>query len=117
MSLNAGDLRDRVIIQKKSNSGRDENGFREPNPWVDHKTLWVKITPLSARDLFAAQAAQAKTIARMVVRYGNDIDTTMRVIYRGMIYSIDGPALNDAETGNIFSTFLLSNGMEKYSEG
>ncbi|QDJ91873.1 phage head closure protein [Acinetobacter haemolyticus] len=117
MGLNAGDLRDRVIIQKKSGSGRDDDGFANTISWVEHANLWAKITPLSARDLFAAQAAQAKTIARMMVRYRTDIDTTMRVIYRGMIYAIDGPALNDAETGNIFSTFLLSNGVEKFNEG
>ncbi|MFW1700871.1 phage head closure protein [Acinetobacter pittii] len=112
--LNAGELRDRVIIQRFNDSGRDDDGYQIPSGWVDYKSLYAKITPLSARDLFAAQAAQAKTIARMKIRYRTDIETTMRVIYRGQVYAIDGPALDDAETGNIYSTFLLSNGVERF---
>ena len=112
----ANELRHRVKIQKPK-ATRDADGFESADPWEDYKTVWAKITPLSAKDLLAAQAAQAQTIARMKVRYGSGIDTDMRVLWKDHIYAIDSPALDDAETGNIYSTFMLSSGVEKFKEG
>ncbi|MCG2574223.1 phage head closure protein [Acinetobacter sp. ME22] len=112
----ANELRHRVKIQKRDAS-RDGDGFESVASWIDYKTIWAKISPLSAKDLLTAQAAQAQTIARMKVRYGSEIDTDMRVLWKDQIYAIDGPALDDAETGNIYSTFMLSSGVEKFKEG
>lgn len=114
MSLRAGDLRHRVTIQVSS-SDRDEDGnFIEPT-WSDHIKLWAKVTPLSTKDLIAAQAAQAQTVARMMIRYRMDITTEMRVLHRGYIYAIDGPPQADAESGLEYVTFMLSDGVEKYA--
>lgn len=112
----ANELRHRVKIQKRD-AQRDADGFESAASWIDYKTIWAKISPLSAKDLLTAQAAQAQTIARMKVRYGSEIDTDMRVLWKDQIYAIDGPALDDAETGNIYSTFMLSSGVEKFKEG
>ena len=69
--------------------------------------LWAKVTPLSARDLIAAQGNQSQVVARLKIRHRTDIDSSMRVIFKGVKYAIDGPALNDPETGNIYSTFYF----------
>jgi SPP1 family predicted phage head-tail adaptor len=74
--------------------------------------LWAKVSPLSAKDLIAAQAAQSQVVARLKIRHRTDIDSSMRVVFRGETYAIDSPALNDDETGNIYSTFLLSKGVK-----
>lgn len=113
MAQIANELRHRVKIQKRD-AQRDGDGFESAASWVDYKTVWAKITPLSAKDLLAAQAAQAQTVARMKVRYGSDIGTDMRVLWKDQIYAIDGPALDDPETGNIYSTLMLSAGVEKF---
>lgn len=115
-SINAGELCHRVVIQQNVNTERDDYGHEQPANWQVFLTLWAKVSPLSAKDLIAAQAAQSQVIARLKIRYRTDIDTTMRVIFRGETYSIDSPALNDDETGNIYSTFLLSRGVEKFKE-
>lgn len=112
MSISAGELRHRITIQTKSIE-RDENGF-ESQVWADYKKLFARVTPLSAKDLIAAQAAQAQTVARMKIRYRTDITTEMRVIHRGYIYAIDSPAQADNQSGLEYCTFLLSDGVEKF---
>lgn len=115
--ISAGELCHRVIIQKMASSGRDDDGFENPASWQDFLHLWAKVSPLSAKDLVAAQAAQSQVVARLKLRYRTDIDSSMRVIFRGETYAINSPALNDNETGNIYCTFLLSKGVEKFKEG
>lgn len=110
----ASELRHRVTIQQKLIE-RDENNYPRPEVWIDHVKLWAKVTPLSAKDLLAAQAGQGKTVARMKIRYREDIDTTMRVIHKGRIYAIDGPPLDDPNNSYEYVTLLLSNGTEQYN--
>ncbi len=112
--ISAGELSHRVIIQRNVNNERDEYGHEQPANWQVFLTLWAKVSPLSAKDLFAAQAAQSKVIARLKIRYRTDINSSMRVVFRGETYAIDSPALNDDDTGNIYCTFLLSKGVEKF---
>lgn len=111
--MRSNELRHRVQIQQKTD-GRDENNYPIPEVWEIYKTLWAKITPLSARDLIAAQAAQSETVARLKINYRTDIETTMRVIHKGRIYAITSPALDDPDSGNEYCTFTLSGGLEKY---
>lgn len=113
MGRRAGELRHRVQIQKKT-SGRDANNYPIPEAWVTYKILFAKVTPLSARDLIAAQAAQSETIARLKINYRTDIETTMRVVHKGRIYAITSPALDDPNSGNEYCTFTLSGGLEKF---
>lgn len=113
MGQNAGELRHRVTIQHYVAGGRDEDGFEIEGSWQEYKQLWAKVTPLSAKDLISAQADQSEVVARMKIRYREDINTTMQVIWKGRIFSIQSQALDDNETGNIYSTFLLEQGLEK----
>ena len=116
MSQRAGELRHRITIQTKS-SDRDGDGYPIPSPWVDYKKLWGKVTHLSGKDLIAAQANQSKIVARLKIRYREDVNTDMRVIYKGGIYAIDSPALEDADSGYEYVTFLLSQGTEHAQGG
>lgn len=113
MSDLAPELRNRVIIQAYTEPGRDEDGFPIEGGWSEYKKLWAKVTPLSAKDLIAAQADQSEVVARMKIRYREDITTKMQVIWKGRIFSIQSQALDDNETGNIHCTFLLGQGLEK----
>lgn len=114
MSQRAGELCHRIKIQKFTKTYDEYNYPTET--WVDHASLWAKITPLSTRDLIAAQAAQSETVARLKIRYRKDIDTTMRIIHKGRIYAITSPALDDPESGNVFCTLTLSGGVEKFQD-
>ncbi len=107
MAQRAGELCHRITIQKLT-SGRDEDGYPLPEQWTDYVQLWAKVTHLSGKDLIAAQASQSKVIARLKIRYREDIDTTMRVIYKGRAYAIDSQPLEDTNSGYESVTFLLS---------
>ena len=113
MGQNAGELRHRITIQHYVAGGRDEDGFEIEGSWQEYQKLWAKVTPLSAKDLISAQADQSEVVARMKIRYREDINTTMQVIWKGRVFSIQSQALDDNETGNIYCTFLLGQGLEK----
>lgn len=108
----ASELRHRVKIQKFMSDRHDDDGYKIPDQWDDHAELWAKVIHLSGKDLIAAQASQSKVIARLKIRYREDIDTTMRVIYKSKAYAIDSQALEDTTSGNEYVTFLLSQGVE-----
>ena len=107
MVQRASELHHRITVQKLT-SGRDEDGYPIPEQWVDYMPLWAKVTHLSGKDLIAAQASNSKVVARVKIRYREDINTTMRVIYKGKTYAIDSQALEDTNTGYESVTFLLS---------
>ncbi|HCQ9559804.1 TPA: phage head closure protein [Acinetobacter baumannii] len=113
MGQNAGELRHKVIIQHYVAGGRDEDGFEIEGGWSEYKKLWAKVTPLSAKDLIAAQADQSEVVARMKIRYREDITTKMQVLWKGRIFSIQSQALDDSEDSYTYCTFLLGQGLEK----
>ena len=116
MAIKAGELRHRVTVQSFVSGGRDDDGCELPSEWIDYKKIWAKITPLSTKDLLSAQAADSEITARMKVRYrtGLDIDTTMRVIWKGRVFAIDSQGLDDSDTGVEYTTFNLGGGVEQF---
>ena len=110
MSL-ASELRHRVAIQILG-PDRDSDNYPISVEWVEYKKLWAKVTHLSGKDLIAAQANQSKVVARLKIRYREDINTEMSVIYKGKRYAIDSQALEDVGSGNEYITFLLSEGIQ-----
>jgi len=113
MGQGAGELRHRVVIQKYQQGGRDDDGFEIEGCWIEYAKLWAKVTPLSAKDLIAAQADQSEGTARMKIRYRTDIDTEMQVIWKNRVFSIKSQALDDNENSYTYCTFLLGQGLEK----
>ena len=111
MSL-ASELRHRVAIQILG-PDRDSDNYPISVEWVEYKKLWAKVTHLSGKDLIAAQANQSKVVARLKIRYREDINTEMSVIYKDKRYAIDSQALEDVGSGNEYITFLLSEGIQR----
>lgn len=114
MGVRAGQLRHRVTIESYSSGGRDDDGFELPSQWIEHSKLWAKVTPLSSKDLISAQGEQSEVTARMMVRYNTDIDTGMRVIWKGRTYAVDSQGLDDNEDGMTYTTFNLRSGVENH---
>ena len=108
----ASELRHRVVVQVKGTE-RNADGYPVPGTWLDYKELWAKVTHLSGKDLIAAQANQSKVVARLKIRYREDINTEMSVIYKDKRYAIDSQALEDVGSGNEYITFLLSEGIQR----
>ncbi|MCO1622241.1 phage head closure protein [Pseudomonas putida] len=110
--MKAGDLRHRVELQHQV-SPRDHGSGEYGEPvWQKLVAVWAQVSPLSARDLIAAQAAQSEATARVVIRYRSDVLPTMRIVHRGQIYSIEGPPLEDDKSGREYLTILVSKGVK-----
>lgn len=90
----AGDLTRRITIQQRQ-TGQDTFG-QQLAGWVDLLTCWAEITPLSGRELMAAQAMQAETTHEIVIRYRPGITAAMRVLYQGRIFEIKAPPIDES---------------------
>ncbi|MDD0974975.1 phage head closure protein [Pseudomonas fontis] len=111
--MQAGKLRHRISIQEKVPVRDPVTGeFGEPQ-WVNR---WDKcpasVEPLSVRDFIAARAGQTEATKRVVIRYRSGVLPTMRIIYRSEVYSIEGPPLEDPNSGLEYLTILVSKGVK-----
>ena len=79
-------LKNRIMLQILETL-TNENGF-EIESWVDFKDLWAAVTNLHGREYFEAAADQAENTVKFTIRYTDQIDTTMRVLFKGKQYNI-----------------------------
>lgn len=84
--MNPGDLRHRITLQRLTTT-TNENGF-EIEEWIDVKTVWAGVSNLYGREYFEAAAVQAENTVKFIIRYTKDIDTSMKIIFRGKQYNI-----------------------------
>lgn len=112
MSIQAGKLRHQIELQHKVTPRDPVTGEYGEPIWEQFAKPWASFTPLSARDLIAAQAAQSEATARVTIRYRPGVLSTMRIIYRGEVYSIEGPPLEDDKSGLEYLTILVSKGVK-----
>ena len=113
--MQAGALKKRVTLQTRS-PAVDSFG-QQVTTWADAFTVWASIEPLSARELFAAQATQSTVSHKVTVRYRAEITNpvavaAMRVVYAGRQFNVQG-ALNIDESRRcieLLATEGLSNG-------
>jgi len=111
MPVLAYKLRHRVTLQRFVKT-QDPNTGLITEEWSDVATVWASVEPLSGRDFIAARAQQSEISARVVIRYRADVDSTMRLVHRGRIYSIEGPPLPDAKSGLEYLTLMVAAGVE-----
>lgn len=110
--MRAGDLRHPVELQHKVTPRDPATGeYGEPE-WQLFAAVWAQVSPLSARDLIAAQASQSEATARVVIRHREGVLPTMRIVHRGELYSIEGPPLEDPKSGLEYLTILVSKGVK-----
>lgn len=107
--IKAGKLRHQVVVERKART-QDPNTGEITYEWVEFRKLWASVEPLSAREFIAAQATQSKVTARIVARFRDDIDPTMRIRFRGKFYNIEG-VLPDMRSGIEHITMPVSEGV------
>lgn len=104
--MRASKLRQRITVYKQT-SGRSPTGAVSTPTWTPWRTLWASIEPLSVKDVLTAQASGSHITARCILRYRNDIDSTMQISHNGRRYNIDGDPLPDADSGREYMTLML----------
>ncbi|HFX6304348.1 phage head closure protein [Acinetobacter nosocomialis] len=112
MGQKASNLRHRITIQKATQT-QDQNTGKLIPLWSNFATIWAEVTDLSTRDVIAAQAANSTIQARAKVRFSsttNQIDSTMRVLFDGYYYKIDGKPMRDPDSRREYLTINLSTG-------
>ncbi|MBU5455259.1 phage head closure protein [Caproiciproducens sp. MSJ-32] len=96
--MKAEDLRHRIKLQKNTVQ-TDDNGF-QTETWTDFKELWAAVTNLHGREYFAAAAVQAEKTVKFTIRYTDEIDTSMRILFKGKQYNIT--AIDNIKYANKF---------------
>lgn len=109
--LHAGKLRHRVIIQSRAQTQDEETGALTVE-WEDFATVWASIEPLSAREFIQSSAVQSDISVRIVIRYLEGVNATMRVLHRGKIYNVRG-ALTDKVSGLEYITLPCAEGVNE----
>lgn len=104
--MDAGRLRHRVTIQSVTET-RDTTTGAIATSWADVATVWAAVEPLSGREFLAAQANQAEVVARILIRYRDDVTAKMRVVAGSKVYNIRA-VLPDKESGIDHLTLMVA---------
>lgn len=112
MSLSAGKLRHRLVIQRPVDT-QDTTDGSVVTVWTDVATVWAAIEPLSAREYIAAMKEDSKVSARVIMRYRSDIGHEMRLYHaaKNAYYDIHG-ILSDKDSGLEYITIPVSEGVK-----
>lgn len=110
-----GPLRHRITLQALSHVQDADTGEMVP-VWADwpvpNMMYFARVEPLSGRDFIAAKAVQSEVTARIVMRYREGVNATMRLLFRGQVYSIHA-VLPDAKSGREYLTLMVSEGVKR----
>jgi len=95
--MNPGGLRHRITFQRKTEAQNDYG--EEIDDWVDIKTVWASVNPLSTREIFAAEKTFSEVSHKIVMRYipGLKITPDMRIKFGDRIFELIGPPINPQE--------------------
>lgn len=98
--MEAGHLTNRVQIQKP---GSEENSWGQPVPdsWVDHAQVWASIRYLSGSESIRAGAETSVARVSIRIRYREDLDNGMRVLYRGKKFLVKAVLPDEIERDHL----------------
>ena len=103
--MRAGNLRHRVTIEQRV-QGHDEAG-QPIDTWEPFVTTWADVVPVRGREVIDATLAATLTDVKFVMRYLEGIDAGMRVVFRGIAYTIKA-ALNEGTRDRMLTLVTTS---------
>lgn len=95
--MNPGELRHRITFQEKS---KQQNEYGEEiDSWVNVKTVWASVNPMSAKEFFAAEKTSSEVTHKIFMRYIPDLKITsdMRIKFKDRTFELVGPPINYKE--------------------
>lgn len=84
--MNPGRLNKKITFQQLCQD-KDEYG-EIVEEWLDIKTVWAEIAPVSGNQFFAAKQINSEISHNVYVRYCNDLSPSMRIKFRDRIFEI-----------------------------
>ena len=111
--MQSGKLPHCITIQHEIEGDQDQVTGHVPIIWTEFTKVWGKLEALSTKDQLQAQAINSTMTARCRIRYStkaSQIDSTMRVLFRGKYWKIDGDPISDNQSGLEWLTLNLAEG-------
>ncbi len=111
--MKASNLKHRITIQYEKVTGQDPRTGKQTATWENLMTVWADVSDLSTKDQIAAKAVQSTIQARAKIRYSSvakQINSTMRVLFEGYYYQIDGNPMHDLDSRREYLTLNLATG-------
>lgn len=92
---NAGQLDQIITLQQRvpSVDGAGQDNYTFAN-LASVPEEWANAQPLRGGEYFAASQMQATVDVKFTIRYRSDLDSTMRVLWRGEPYDIVSPPID-----------------------
>jgi SPP1 family predicted phage head-tail adaptor len=89
LTINRGRMDQRITLQQrvKSRSAAGEQTYTWANLATDPE-VWAEANPTRGREFFAAAQQQVEAPMAFRILWRNDVDQTMRVLWRGRPYDI-----------------------------
>lgn len=84
--MNAGTLRHRVTIQRKTVT-RDSYGG-ETVTWTDVATVWAMVKPIGGREYYGAGQTLAESTYTVTMRYRADVIPAWRLEYGTRVFDV-----------------------------
>ncbi|MDA0780673.1 MAG: phage head closure protein [Rickettsiales bacterium] len=85
-------MRERVKFQTESDVADGGGGFTAT--WINHVTVWGKVSPVKIDEEAQADQLQAEVLYKIKIRYRSDLSEKMRIVWQGKnlnIRSITNP--------------------------
>ena len=117
--MQSGKLPHRITIEYETEGEQDQVTGYVPIIWTEFTKVWGKLEALSTKDQLQAQAINSSMTARCKIRYSikaSQIDSTMRVLFRGKYWKIDGDPISDNQSGLEWLTLNLSEGESSWQQ-
>ena len=86
--MNAGRLRHRVAIQRRTTS-RGTAG-EVLLTWLTYATVWAAVEPLSGREAVAMKEVHASANVRVTLRWRKDLRAQDRLLFGARVFEING---------------------------
>ena len=93
--MNPGKLKHRIAFQQ-ANITKDELK-QQIEEWQDYKTVYSMIKTVKGTEYYEAAHVNAEKTYRFIIRYISGITSDMRINYKGRIFDITEPPINDDE--------------------
>ncbi len=85
--MKIGALRHRILFQSEEKISDDAHGHT--SIWNDVAVTWADIEPLAGRELYYAQQIKNTISHKITIRYREDINEEMRIIFGIRIFKIE----------------------------
>lgn len=86
--MQAGTLRDRITIQRKT-GGVDDYNQPLPEAWEDLTKAWANVRHQSGSEAIKADASVSTVKASIRIRWREGVNAGMRVLHAGAVYDIE----------------------------